>query len=447
MSSESDADPLSVLLRFEAQNARSFREPVEVSLVASRLAERGAAWSVPVSGRGATIDVLPSAVVFGPNASGKTNLLRAMADMRAAVVSSFRFGDIDTKIPRWPFRLDSVSAARPTRFSVDLAIGGVRHEYGFVYDDERFVEEWAYWYPRGKQSVLFERDGMSMSHGTQARADARMVERLLRPNALFLSTAGAAAHAPLMSLHRWFASNLVLAEAANRVLRHARTISLLQDSRKRKRVLDLLRVADLGITDARIQELDPDFLDRVQRAVRIMQGKEAETEATETDVAIDIAGAIRLSHRGADGPVEIDHSDESLGTLVWLGLLGPLVDALDAGTVLLADELDSSLHPHLVEEVGRLFQDKESNPRGAQLIANAFDTVLLGDAVHARLIGRDQVWFSEKGDDGATSLVALADYSPRKQEDLSGRYLSGRYGGVPLVTHREFVDALAPADA
>ncbi len=441
------ADTGTVLARFEAANIRSFRDPVELSMVATRLAEPGAARTVRANDRGATVRLLPVACVFGANASGKSNVLRAMADMRGCVLHSFRSGDLDTPVPRSPFRLDVNSPTQPTRFAVDLILDGVRHEYGFVYDDERFIEEWAYSYPRAKQTVLFEREGMKISHGTRERSRGKAVEQLLRPNALYLSTSAAAGHEMLMALYRWFANNLVMAEAANRGLRHARTVSLLQDEQQRNRVLDLVRVADLGIVDVRVEPLDPEFLDRVRRSVRVLHGKETDSDSADLDVAVDAAGGLRLSHAGAAGPVEFDDRDESLGTVVWLGLLGPMLDALRDGTVLLADELDSSLHPRLVEEVVRLFQDPVSNPCNAQLIANAFDTALLGDSVSPRVLGRDQVWLADKSFDGATMLRSLADYAPRKEEDLAGRYLRGRYGGVPLIDHHEFADIVELARA
>ncbi len=434
-------DQGSMLLRFVAENIRSFRDPVELSLLATRLSEPEVVRSLRWSTRGATVGVLPAACVFGANGSGKTNLLRAMADMRACVLHSFRSGDLDTAVPRRPFLLDGTSPTRPSRLEVDLILDGVRHEYGFVYDDERFLEEWAYHYPRGKQTVLFEREGADVHHGARERARGRTVEQLLRPNALYLSTAGTAGHDVLVPLYRWFSQNLVIAEAANRGLRHARTVSLLQDAATKQRVLDLVQVADLGIVDVQVEQIDAETLDRVRRAVRILQGKEGEAESSDAELAIDGMAALRLAHRSASGPVSIDSNDESLGTVVWLGLLGPMVDALRDGTVLLADELDSSLHPRLVEEVVRLFQNPMTNPRGAQLICNAFDTVLLGDSVPPRILGRDQIWLAEKAQDGASSLHALADYAPRKEENLTGRYLSGRYGGVPIVDRHEFAQA------
>ena len=122
---------------------------------------------------------------------------------------------------------------------------------------------------------------------------------------------------------------------------------------------------------------------------------------------------MRLTHRGATGDVELDAQDESLGTLVWFGLVGPVVEALADGAVLLADELDASLHPALVAELIRLFQDPKSNPRRAQLVFNSHDTTILGDSTSARLIGRDQVWFTEKRADGSTRLYPLSDLDPR----------------------------------
>ena len=103
-----------------------------------------------------------------------------------------------------------------------------------------------------------------------------------------------------------------------------------------------------------------------------------------------------LIHRAAAGEVELDARDEPLGTLVWFGLVGPVIEALADGAVLLADELDASLHPALVAELIRLFQEPKSNPRRAQLVFNSHDATILGDSISTRLLGRDQVWFTER---------------------------------------------------
>jgi uncharacterized protein len=437
---------MSMLLRFAAENVRSFRDEVELSLMATRLSEPGAVRQVRLNEKGSPVGVLPAACVFGANASGKSNVLRALADMRTSVLTSFRAGDPDSGVPRKPFRLDAESSDRPSRLEVDLMIDDVRYEYGFVFDDSQFLEEWAYSYPRGKQVVLFEREGMAVAHGVQGRPLGQLIARLLRPNALYLSTAAAGGHELLMPLYRWFGDNLVLAEAANRQLRHGHTVSMIQNEATRQRVLDLVRVADLGVVDIAVEQLDPDHLDRLRRATRILSGKEGDLDSGD-DASFDALRSVRLSHQGEAAPVEFDSDEESFGTLVWIGLLGPMIDALERGTVLLADELDSSLHPRLVEEVVRLFQDPKTNRNGSQLIANAFDTSLLGDSVGHRPLGRDQVWFAEKSNTGVTTLRSLADYAPRKQEDIAGRYLRGRFGGVPVIDHHEFADVIELARA
>src|SRR5262249_53232551 len=152
-------------------------------------------------------------------------------------------------------------------------------------------------------------------------------------------------------------------------------------------------------TGAKKHELDPVVRDRLTRAVRIISGLEGEPDGGEEGPEFEELG-VRLTHRGVGADVELDASDESLGTLVWFGLVGPVVEALAEGTVWLADELDASLHPTLVAQLVRLFQNPGTNPRRAQLIFNSHDATLLGDSVSDRLIGRDQVWFTEKRDDG-----------------------------------------------
>jgi AAA15 family ATPase/GTPase len=136
-------------------------------------------------------------------------------------------------------------------------------------------------------------------------------------------------------------------------------------------------------------------------------------------------------------------AEESLGTHAWFAFLGPLLTALDSGAALLVDELDSSLHPTLAAEVVRIFQDPESNPRGAQLIFTTHDATLLGSAVLDRPLDRDQVWITAKKRSGETELYALIDAKPRKEENLERGYLRGRYGGVPRVTAGEITRELA----
>jgi len=124
---------------------------------------------------------------------------------------------------------------------------------------------------------------------------------------------------------------------------------------------------------------------------------------------------------------------ESAGTVTLLGMAMLVVDVLGRGAVLGIDELEASLHPMLALELLRLFHDPAHNPRGAQLIFTTHDTNLLGNVVGERPLRRDQVWFTEKDEAGATHLYPLTDFQPRKEENLERGYLQGRYGAIPCL--------------
>lgn len=434
------SDALTMLVAFRAENVRSFRDPLELSLEATAMAEEGVPRLLPWrEGSTRVVRVLPVAAIFGANASGKTNLLRAMEDMRTLVVSSFRSGNRSTRIQRWPFRLDPNSRKAPSRFEVEIILNGVRYEYGFVLDDTHVIDEWARHYPHGKAATLFTRDEDGLhSFGETHRVKSRAVNEILRPNALFLSTAGTADHPDMLPLYEWFDSNLQICESASREGRWAYTADMLARDDKRAQILAMLHAADLGITNARRREPEPEFIERFRKILKAV--REVSDESVSSDSLEDLPFfGITLSHRGSDGhEVEFDSSEESMGTLVWLGLLGPVADALSRGSVLLADELESSLHPKLVAQLVRTFQNPRTNPHGAQLIFNSHEAGLLGNSVEDRVLGRDQVWFTEKLNDGRSKLYSLTDLNPRKAEAVSRRYMAGRYGATPIISDAEF---------
>jgi hypothetical protein len=430
-----------MLVRFAGSNIRSFRDPFELSLLSTAISEGGAPRHIRWREDSETdrLGVLPLAGLFGSNASGKSNVLRALHDMRTIVLNSFRSWSATGRTHREPFRLDQDSASRPSRYEVDLVLNGVLHQYGFALDDERIVEEWAFRYPKGRTRRIFERTHDKIEFGTSTTSNLARAGDLVRPNALFLSTAVALRGDELRPLYEWFERNLLLANAGNRDGRQFFTAKQLEHRGRRERVLALLRAADLGIVDA--VEVDPatmapEFREKVEQILSILSDGEAEIHVQ------DLPVPIKLVHRGADGnPVQFSADEESLGTAVWLGLAGPIIDALDEGSVLLVDELDASLHPVLVRQIVRLFQSTETNPRRAQLIFNSHDINLLGDSQSTRTLGRDQIWFTEKDESGATKLFALSDLNPRKEEAVGKRYLAGRYGALPIVADADFEDA------
>ena len=430
-----------MLLAFRAENVRSLGGPVELSMIATPLAEEGVPRLVPWREGGRPIRVLPAAGIFGANASGKSNLLRAMHDMRSHVVRSFRGHAPGRGVPRRAFRLDPEHKSVPSRFEVDLVLSGVRHEYGFVVDDHRVLEEWAYRYPHGKAALLFRRTGEDVTLGERNRGKGRAVTEILRQDSLLLSVAAAADHPDLLPIWEWFAGNLLLAEAANRPYQLAYTAGLLREERYRQQVVALLRAADLGILDVCVRELDPRMTEQIRKPRLIFTGHGEEVNGRGQEPP-EVKSPIMVSHRGSAGYVEFDPDEESRGTIVWLGLSGLIVDAIAHGNVLLVDEIEASLHPALVAQLVKLFQSPESNPRGAQIIFNSHEASLLGDSRGDRVLGRDQVWFTEKDRYGASRLFPLADLSLRADEAIERRYRAGRYGAIPILVAEEFTEAV-----
>lgn len=421
-----------MLLAFRAENVRSFRDPIELSLQSTRLSDPEAKREIAWREEGTEpVGVLPAAGVFGANASGKSNLLRAMNDMKRLVVLSFRQGWPEDRTPPWPFRLGKEGIDVPSRYEVDIVLEGVRHEYGFVLGGAGVLHEWAHAFPRGRRLHLFDRKGEDVSLGREHTAKGRATREVMRRDSLFLSAAAAAGHPGLMPLYDWFRRNLLLAEEGSRTDRQALSAEMMKEDEIGRQALALLQEADLGITGADLREISPELSERLQKAVR-----EFEDEGSETDSGLSVKFEdfeIRMKHRAKGGEVELPPEEESKGTLVWFGLIGPVIGVLRSGSVLLADELDASLHPSLVQALVGLFQSKRSNPNRAQLIFNSHDVSLLGDS-GSRVLGRDQIWFTEKDDDGGTRLFPLTDMDPRREEAVGRRYLAGRYGALPILS-------------
>jgi hypothetical protein len=181
-------------------------------------------------------------------------------------------------------------------------------------------------------------------------------------------------------------------------------------SSPRESALALLRFADLGIDDVQLIEDDSDD-SRLPAQVKQEPRRQ-----------------LRLIHRVAEQELPFDLAEESAGTRTWFALIGPTLSALRNGRILLFDEIDASLHPRLSARILELFQDPETNPHGAQIVFTTHDTSLLN------YLNRDEVWLTEKGENGATSLTALAEYGGdkvRRSLNLEKAYLQGRFGAVP----------------
>jgi uncharacterized protein len=415
-----------MLLRFEASNYRSISEPVELSMVAVDDDRPGVRRFDLLNE-----PVLTVAGIYGPNASGKSNVVEALAWVSAAVQQSLRAWD--KFIPREPFRFGR-GPDMSSSCEIDMVVKGVRYTYQIVVDDSKVLFESLHSYPERRRRVLFEREDLDISfrRGLGSPAGTR---ELLTPTTLALSAAMRLDEPDIRLFARELAGIQFIGPRRGAawtrygitIERGVPTIRLFDDRRDeqatlfdaadlgitiptRNRALALLRFADLGIDTVRVVEAD-DADARLSPQARRTTRRRAQ-----------------LVHRVEKQELAFELSEESTGTRTWFALIGPALTALTSGHVLLVDEIDANLHPRLSARLLELFQDPDTNPAGAQLIFTTHDTSLLN------FLNRDEVWLTEKGDSGATTLTALAEFGGdrvRRSLNLEKAYLQGRFGAVP----------------
>ena len=431
-----------MLLQFEVSNHRSIREPVELSMIAMDN-DRAPARQLD----GLDEKVLTVAAVYGPNGSGKTNVLDALAWVSRAVAVSLR--SWEGSVPVDPFTFGS-GPPEPSCFGIESMVDGVRYRYELEIGEACVVREALYSHPERRRRTVFERDRdrLAFRRGTRLTGGGR---ELVTPTTLVLSVAGRLTqeiNAVSRSLSdidfvgvwprafmaedawlyrpyvRWPAHGWddflvdVFDEAPQRSPSDLGNESKTGSRQHRELVLAMLKFADLGVRDVEVADGPIGRSGSVRR--------------------------VRLLHDVAGDPRPLELGQESNGTLTWLGMVPELLASLENGGLMVIDELDASLHPMISARLVELFQDPATNPRRAQIIFTTHDTSLLGT------LNRDEVWLTSKRGDGSTELTPLSDFrstSVRRSTNLERGYLQGRFGGVPVVDEcvvREALAAVAP---
>lgn len=425
-----------MLLSFRVSNFRSIKEEQEFSFLSSSpepiqvSAEGSKPWDPSVG----TV-----AGIFGANASGKSNVLKALSFMAQAVTSSYQSWASRGSVPVVPFALDPQCGDEPSLFEVVFTINKVRYQYGFRLTSKQIVGEWLYVYSTHRRQVWFERDISSDDvwyFGKSFTGRNRVIADLTNPTSLFLSAAVANNHKMVAPVDHWIRAHLKSVWPGDISSRTSYTQE--QSSRKDRwnEILELVKFADLGITGARVRRevLAGEDRERLARILRAVGEDFADEKVLEESIN-RAAEKVEFGHAAGAGagPVYLPFDAESLGTQVWFALAGPILRAIHNGDTLTIDEIDSSLHPKLTTEILKIFRDPDRNPRQAQLIFTTHDTTLMGNWLDEQRLTRDQVWFTEKKPNGVTTLYPLTDFSPRKTENLEKGYLQGRYGAIPYL--------------
>ncbi|MGV1832872.1 ATP-binding protein [Agrobacterium vitis] len=412
-----------MLLEFRVKNFRSFREEAVFSLAASpdTLFEDT---HTRVTGLDKVKRVVNAAAIFGANASGKSNLIRALQYMQLMVTTSNQIQP-DQENNLTPFRMRPDFADHPTLFEVTFIIDRKRFQYGFEMTKRQILSEWLLVYEKTKPQVWFSRTfdakkkAYEYTYSDYFTGSKKVWEAATRKEVLFLTTAIQLNNSQLKPLYQLFSEDIAIFPEGGRI-GFDFSANYAQNPKNERRMVSLIAAADTGISSLSLTK---------------KQGKQVHVnfasgipEVQDMEVQIPEFGHV------ADGVTyDFEIGEESAGTQTFFNLSGPILDILEKGRLLIVDELDGSLHPLLVHKIVAMFNDPKINPRGAQLIFSTHDVSLLD----GQKLRRDQVWFTEKDNDQISHLFPLLEFSPRKGEALEKGYLGGRYGGIPILGSME----------
>ncbi|MGP0093465.1 MAG: AAA family ATPase [Xanthobacteraceae bacterium] len=406
-------------MRFGIENFLSIRDYQELSLVASSLKE-DTDQLIEVSGLSEKL--LPAVLIYGANASGKSNVLAAIDFLRWNILYSQRKASPSGGISRPSFALDRSCKERLTKVDCDVIIAGVRYHFGFSVTDNEFIEEWLYAFPNGKRQLWYQREAGTFVFGKSLKGKNKAIQELTRPNSLFISSAAQNAHEQLLDIYSFFDKDL-------QQERRLPVSKVDWSSADREKIVDFLRSSDVGIKSMKVDEVSASeevsqFMSKLDKLIG-----EVVTDLPEGIINDTTSHKLTLGHASDEGETFLDMSLESKGTRRLLVLIDPILRLLSTGGIFILDEIESSLHPLVSRQIVRLFTNKRTNEKGAQLIAATHDTNLLRPG----LLRRDQIWFTEKDRSGATHLYPLSDIHTRRGDNLEKGYLQGRFGAIPFI--------------
>lgn len=413
-----------MLVQFRFNNYKCFKDETVFNVVASNYYREKMENLIQVP----QYALLRAAAVYGANASGKTKLFQAFNFMREVVLTS-----ADTQSNNWqksyaPFLLDTYSADQPSVFEVVFLMDDIQYRYGFELNGERIIAEWLF-RKRSKEIKVLEFDGGPSVYYNEKYINRKIINNLedakmFRANSLIISSLSLWNDALSLNILNWFRRNNIISASLNTMA--PRILTALELPKMKAKMIEFLRSADLGIFDVTPNEISiEDLPDEIKRML------------PEDAINGPIVSGISISHKRYDkqhlpaGYVKLSlEKDESYGTYRFLSLAGPIINALETGSVLWIDEIDNGLHYDLVRALVSLFQDEKINVHNAQLIINTHNISLIDDA---DLFRRDQIFIVKKNRYGEANLIPVSDFSLRESAKVGKLYREGRFGGVPYL--------------
>lgn len=395
-----------MLLEFSFANFLSFRDKVTISMVATALRDRKADIGDATFGVGedTAISLNRCCALFGANASGKSNVVKALAFFKWFTMNSSKDVQAGEEIPVRNYALSSVSVAEPSLFEIMLFADGNTYRYGYEVNTKEVCREWLYIKSdkkRSKEIELFYRDGKRFETHPKFSIGKELADKnMVRDNALLLSLAGQFNDPYAKAIMNWLNDTTIITANSETEI-WAIALKAMENPETRNRMVEFSRYADLGIEDISLSELGV-----------LTSHTQYDDEGRET-------ASVTFSMK----------ESESEGTVKYFSLAYPILDTLEHGKRLIVDEFGSKLHTLLITRVISLFNTKAGNPNKAQLMVTLHDTNILNNS----LLRRDQIWFTQKNGRGESELYSLSDYKVRSDASYEKDYLLGKYGATPII--------------
>ena len=399
-----------MLVNFTFKNFRSFRDEMTLSMEAASIQELSEAVV-----KSCDEELLPVAVMYGANSSGKSNVLKALKAMRDVLLNSVKLNPKD-KLDAEPFCLDLTSAEQPTSFEIQFTLDGSKFRYGFDYTANEILAEWLYEKRVGEREFeLFLRSGNEFKISKTRFSEGNGKQDATPSNRLFVSLVAQLNGKLSQSILDWFSSIEYISGMDGKEYAGKTLEMLFLNKQGATEIKQLFTETNLGFN-----ELDIELEDSVAMKMK------AESVHNLYDADGTMVGVRTFS----------TDKMESEGTKKMIEIAGPLVDAILSGKILVVDELDAKLHPFLTRKIIGLFMDREINRNGAQLIFATHDTNLL----NLQYLRRDQIWFTEKDKTDSTELYSLVEFRDdagnkvRNDRNIEKDYINGRYGAIPFMS-------------
>ncbi|MDE4907751.1 ATP-binding protein [Methanogenium marinum] len=414
-----------MLIEYSVENFRSVAEKTTLSMLTSK--ERKKAYNlIKVKGIPGITKLLKSCIIYGANASGKTNQIRALDLIKFLVLSSKNLNRGD-KLPYFPFVLIAEYEAKPTLFEINFISGRTEYRYSFSYNANEIISEELSYIKRKDQKFIYKRNRDTL----EAFVDEDELMGLFKhtgENVLFLSKANNE-YKPFGEVFEWFNINLNYFGRISEI-EDTYTIEYMNKSVENKeKVLTILKYADFDISDVSGNVIK---MDKSEIPDNIVQLIEKQTGKPLSEGKI-VRTELKSVHKRDDGTNIIKEFEEfeSAGTNVFFNMLGIILDALENHQrILVIDEFDTRLHPDLIMYLLKIFHDENNNIANSQLIVTTHNTRILA----SDFFRREQIWFTEKNKKNKnTNLYSLFDYEDRVDKSIEKGYFTGRYGGLPDI--------------